>query len=129
MKKTSSVLIFIFIFFQVAFAQNATPTPVKNTGQTSKEKREQSLAKLLEGQRYIWSIKNQRPQTAAANGARLAKQALQKAVELDPTLDEAYTAMSEVAWLTWLSAPNDVDLDEAVTFANTAIKINRDNYG
>ncbi len=66
-------------------ATNKTPVP--------RERREQAYAKLLEGQRYIWNIYRSRSQTGLANTVRLAKQSLQKAVELDPTLAEGYTAL------------------------------------
>jgi tetratricopeptide (TPR) repeat protein len=128
MKKTVLVFAFIFISFGAVFAQNpmSTPKPV-SAQETSREKREQALVKLLEGQRYIWNMSRSR--APVASDARSAKQALQKAVELDPNLDEAYTAMSEVAWLSWQSAPNMGDLDESEMLANIAIKLNRNNYG
>ena len=122
-----TILLFIFGAFQIIPAQTPTPLPVnleqKNI-EISKERREQALVKLLEGQRFIWNINRSRSQALAQNTARLAKQSLQKAVELDPNLAEAYTAMAEIAWST---PPND--LDEAVNFANTAVKINGNNYG
>lgn len=91
----------------------------------SREKREQAYAKLLEGQRYIWSVNNRsRAQTNSASGARLARQSLQKAVELDPTLAEGYTALAE---LIVSSSPND--LEDAILLANIAVKINADNFG
>lgn len=131
MKKLSLACLFVFVSFQVVFAQTLLPTPKpistpQNTN-ISREKREQALVKLLEGQRHIWNMSRSRPQLA--NHARLAKQALQKAVELDPTLDEAYTAMSEVAWMSWSSAPNDNDFNESEMLANIAVKLNRNNYG
>jgi tetratricopeptide (TPR) repeat protein len=90
--------------------------------ETPREKREQALAKLLEGQRYVWAIKRSRSQ-AQING-RLAKQAFQRAVELDPNLAEGYTALAELAWN---MPPND--LDEAVRLATISTKISRDNFG
>src|SRR4051812_10376753 len=59
---------------------------LQNDG-VSQERREQAYAKLLEAQRYIWNISRQRGQGTsnnASNNVRLAKQALQKAVELNP---------------------------------------------
>ena len=85
----------------------------------SSERRMQAYQKLLEGQRYIWKSSRLRSQTGIDNNSRLAKQALQKAVELDPTLAEGYTALAEIA----------ATIDEAQLFANIAAKINPDNYG
>lgn len=89
-----------------------------------RERREQAYAKLLEAQRYIWSLSRQRSQSAINNTAKLAKQALQKAVELDPNLAEGYTALAE---LTLTTPPND--LEEAIMLANIAVKIDAGNYG
>lgn len=90
----------------------------------SRGRRALAYAKLLEGQRHLWKMKRLRSQAGLANGARLAKDALQKAVELDPTLAEGYAALAE---LTAQMPPND--LDGAILLANIAVKINRDNFG
>jgi tetratricopeptide (TPR) repeat protein len=107
---------------------NATQTlkvqQLPQTTEVSREKREQAYAKLLEGQRYIWNLTNARSRTNVSLGTRLAKESFQKAVELDPTLSEGYTALAE---LTYKSPPNDVD--EAIRLANIAVKINSDNFG
>ncbi len=128
---------------ETAFAQTSTqpsPTPkisetiAKNLEQATnktaipRERREQAYAKLLEGQRYIWNINwnisRSRSQTGLANAVRLAKQSMQKAVELDPTLAEGYTALAELARRT---SPNDID--EAILLAEIAVKIDNNNYG
>lgn len=103
-----------------ALSQNVASLDGSQT--VSRERREQAFAKLLEGQRYVWLIKRSRAQ-ATANG-RLARQAFQKAVELDPTLAEGYTALAELAWNL---PPND--LEEAVRLADIAIKIDKNNFG
>jgi tetratricopeptide (TPR) repeat protein len=126
MKKSGLILTLIFISLQAIFAQNTQPTPKPNVA-VSREKREQALVKLLEGQRHIWRMKQSRLEMTGEG--LLAKEALKKAVELDPNLDEAYTAMSEIAWLAWTIAPNVEDLDESEMLANMALKINRNNYG
>lgn len=90
----------------------------------SRERREQAYAKLLEGQRYIWGMQRLRSQMGVTNSVRLAKQALQKAVELDPTLAEGYTALAELS----LYAPPR-DPDEAIMLAAIAVKLNADNFG
>lgn len=89
-----------------------------------RERREQAYAKLLEAQRYLWGMSRVRSQAGVTTGTRFAKQALQKAVELDPTLSEAYTALAEIS-LT--SSPNDIE--EAIMLANIAAKLNPNNFG
>lgn len=115
----------------------ATPTPTPKLSETlsknlenlskndqiSRERREQAYAKLLEGQRYIWSMSRLRSQ-GGSRAAQLAKQALQKAVELDPTLAEGYTALAELALTT---PPNDIN--EAIMLASIAVKIDKNNFG
>ncbi len=114
----------------------ASPTPklsdtlaqnLENKISVSDERREQGYAKLLEGQRYMWNIQNtqrMRNQTGIANSARLAKQAFQKAVELNPNLAEGYTALAE---LSLIAPPRDAD--EAIILAGIAVKLNPENFG
>jgi predicted Zn-dependent protease len=113
----------------------AVPTPklstilTKNFEQTqtteiTRERREQAYAKLLEGQRYLWAMSRQRSQSAQVVGGNRARQSLQKAVELDPTLAEGYTALSELVLTT---PPNDIE--EAISLANLAARINANSYG
>lgn len=145
MKFERYVIVFVLMvagFLQVS-AQNPPPPPppipapspklstilsqnLENSKQTevSRERREQALAKLLEGQRYIWNLNRMRSQAGIVTAARLARQALQKAVELDPTLAEGYTALAELS----LSAPPN-DIEEAILLANIAVKIKPDNFG
>lgn len=110
-------------------SQKLSDTLAKNlensskTEEISRERREQAYVKLLEGQRYIWNMSRQRGQ-GAASGARLAKQALQKAIELNPNLAEAYTALAELA----LTTPPS-DLNEAIALASLAVKIDKNNFG
>lgn len=89
-----------------------------------RERREQAYAKLLEGQRYLWMMSRQRSQSAVMAGGNLARQSLQKAVELDPTLAEGYTALSELILTT---PPNDIE--EAILLASLAAKVNANSYG
>lgn len=95
----------------------------KQTG-VSREKREQAFAKLLEAQRYIWNSSRMRSQSGVAGNARLARLALQQAVELDPTLAEGYTALAELS----ISAPPN-DIEEAILLSNIAVKIEPRNFG
>jgi tetratricopeptide (TPR) repeat protein len=108
----------------------ATPTPklsitlsknISETPQVSRERREQAFAKLMEGQRYIWGAGRLRTQSGVAANSKLAKQAFLKAVELDPNLAEAYTALAEIA--------SQSDLEESILLANLATKLNKDNFG
>lgn len=91
--------------------------------QVSREKREEAYQKLLEGQRYLWSMRNLND-NLKINAPGLAKTALQKAVELDPNLAEAYTALAELA----LTAPPQ-DINEALLLAGIATKLDKDNFG
>lgn len=148
--KSSKLVFVLFLVLtasQIAFAQItaappkppipvANPTPniseivSKNLGQiagktpVSRERREQAYIKLLEAQRYIWSINPPRSQASLASGVRLAKQSLQKAIELDPTLAEAYTALAEL-----VSREQPNGLEEAILLADIAVKISADNFG
>ncbi len=141
MKNIKYILAIILIGsgLQMASAQTSTqpsPTPkisetiAKNLEQATnktpvpRERRELAYAKLLEAQRYIWNISRPRSQTSLANAVRLAKQSLQKAVELDPSLAEGYTTLAELARRT---PPYDVD--EAILLAGIAVKIDNNNYG
>lgn len=113
----------------------ATPEPkistqlaknVETYGNTEvpRDRREQAYVKLLEGQRYAWSAARLRSQVGIASTYKLAKQAFQKAVELDPTLAEGYTALAEIAANT---QPGDVE--EAISLATIATKIDANNFG
>lgn len=135
-KKIILAAVFFLIGLQISFAQNPPPQPklsetlaknleqAQQTTEISRQRREQAYIKLLEGQRYIWNMSRLRTQAGIANGERLAKQSLRKAVELDPTLAEAYTALAE---LTLTAPPND--LEEAILLANIAVKIDPNNFG
>ena len=117
--------------------RTATPTPtpklsetlsrtlenLSKTDEVTRERREQAYGKLLEGQRYVWGITRQRGQGPSSN-VKLAKQAFQKAVELNPNLSEGYTALAELA----LSA-QPADMNEAISLASIAVKIDKNNFG
>src|SRR4030095_3989977 len=64
---------------------------------TPREQKEKAYAKLLEGQRYIWSGDRLRSQAGRQNNINLAKQAFQESVGFDPMLSEGYTALAELA--------------------------------
>lgn len=91
--------------------------------EVSRENREKAYKKLLEGQRYLWTMR--RGSESSMNvGARLAKAAFQEAVEFNPKLAEAYTALAELA----ITAPPQ-DIDEALMLAAIATKLDKDNFG
>ncbi len=133
-----SLFILIPLLSFDSFAQTESPpnssqtnlaNPARNnTDQTqlnevSRENREKSYKKLLEGQRFLWTMR--RGSESSMNiGARLAKTALQEAVELNPKLAEAYTALAELA----ITAPPQ-DIDEALMLAAIATKLDKDNFG
>lgn len=112
------------VFSAAALAQVPSPTPIDPPGFVSRERKEQAYTKLMEGQRYLWKSNPMRSPMAAASNTRLAKTAFQKAVELDPTLAEGYTALAEIA----LSSPPN-DIDDAINLSILAIKIEPDNFG
>ncbi len=96
----------------------------QQSSEVLRERRSLAYAKLLEGQRYIWLITSRRISSEAttASYSKLAKQALQKAVELDPTLAEGYTALAYLA-------KNPYDIEESILLAGIAVKIDRNNFG
>ncbi len=89
-----------------------------------REQREQAYAKLLEGQRYVWTGERLRSRAGRQNNSRLAREAFQRSVELDPLLSEGYTALAELAIN---SQPQDAD--EAIRLASLATKVNPNNFG
>ncbi len=100
---------------------NATPAPV------SQENAAKAYTKLLEGERYLWRVKNARGRRNAAvqqQNIRSARLALQDAVAANPRLAEAYTALAELA----ITAP-PTDVDEAIELASLALTIKKDNFG
>lgn len=144
-KKINFIVISFALSVSSVFAQNNPPAPnslqtdsvekvsqviLKNlakSGQLSeipRERREQAYAKLLEGQRYFWMAIKTRSQAAKAQNSRLASQALQNAVELNPNLAEAYTALADL-----MRSTPPYDVDEAITLAEIAIKIEPKNFG
>lgn len=92
---------------------------------TSRERREKAYAKLLEGERYaFWSGERVRSRAGRQANARLAQEAFQQSVELDPTLSEGYTALAEIAMNV-----QPRDLDEAIKLAVLATRVNSNNFG
>lgn len=140
-------LMFLIIWFasETLVAQNQLPPPMpaptpiikisglvakkleqfsKDSSVVTREQREQALAKLLEAQRHIWRMGRVRSQAAMLFLSKSAREALQKALELDPGLAEAYTTL---ATLNFEYPPQD--LDESYAFAELAVKVDRHNFG
>ncbi len=101
------------------------PDPPKQIGEIPRERRAQAYAKLLEGQRYFLILERTRPQSPTyLTNLKLARQTLQKAVELDPQLAEGYTALAE---LNLRITP--VQLEDTIRLATIAKSLNPDNFG
>jgi Flp pilus assembly protein TadD len=103
-------------------AQAQTPTTASAMSQTgtTRERRAQAYAKLLEGQRYVTALRG----STSTNLVRLAQQAFQQAAAFDPTLAEAHTAQAELAFF---YPPQDFPLAERE--ATIAARLNPDNVG
>lgn len=141
MKKVFITVLFVFsIGLSGAMAQQPPPPPKASstpklsetlalnlqnqTGEVSRERREQAYAKMLEGQRYIWNSKRQRSKAALELNVAAAKSALTEALKLDANLPEAYATLGEL----FLRFPPQ-NLDEASAFAKLAIRLDKDNFG
>ncbi len=96
----------------------------KLTSTVPRETRAKAYAKLLEGQRHIWAARQTNSGSAQRAAVKLAKDALRESVALDPTLAEAYTALAELSL-----RGDDYDIDEAISLAATAVRIDPDNFG
>lgn len=94
------------------------------SGEVSRDRRERAYAKLFEGQRFVWNAGRLRSQAGIAGTSRLARQAFQRAVELDPLLAEGYTALAELA----IGSPQG-DIEDAIGLASLAIRVRPGNFG
>src|SRR5687767_14409612 len=106
-------------------ATTPSPTPVSSAFADAgdpRSVREHAIAKLMEGQRHLWKSQRVRSQAGRANSLKLAKAAIERAIELDGSLAEAYTVLSEIA----VTLP-PADLDEATRLAAKAVSIDRGN--
>ncbi len=105
---------------------SSPPTSATMRLSTPREQREQAYAKLLEGQRYLT---NARPGATASPALmkqqiQLAEHSFQQAAALDPTLAEAHTALSEIAFF---YPPQN--FEQAAREATIATSIDPDNFG
>ncbi|MBX7053547.1 MAG: tetratricopeptide repeat protein [Pyrinomonadaceae bacterium] len=112
----------IGIFWGV-HAQTPLPTPV-DLPPVSAERRREAMERLLEGQRFLLASYNLRSETAVISTTGRARESFLKAVELDPSLAEAYTALAEIAVST---PPNDIG--EAIKYAHAAVRVDGRNFG
>jgi tetratricopeptide (TPR) repeat protein len=84
---------------------------------STREQREKGYTKLLEGQRFLETAKRSMTKIDYDSNVRLAKQSFQSAVETDPSISEAYTAIAELS-----------TIDEAIKIAQLALKVNHDSF-
>ncbi len=116
------------VFGQPLPLPSATPEPSNvRSGQVSAvsvEKRQMAFAAILEGQRFAWICSRTRSESILIANAALAKAAFYRAIDLDPSLAEAYTAIAE---LSVAIPPGDVPL--GIELASKAVKIDNDNLG
>lgn len=90
----------------------------------SDERRQKAYVKLFEAQRLLWRTGRLRSRSGISTTTRAAEQSLVEALEFNPRLAEAYTALSEL-----VVSSADVDLDEAIALAELAVLVDEDNFG
>jgi tetratricopeptide (TPR) repeat protein len=127
----------LFVFAPHARAQSVqgtpTPTPARTAPASTeasaaaaqrelsgRERRAQAYAKLLEGQRHYAAS---RSGSLTVEALRQAQKAFREAMDLDPTLSEAHTALAEIAFF-FLD-----DLEEAEREAAAATRVDKNNLG
>jgi tetratricopeptide (TPR) repeat protein len=98
----------------------------KHGKEVSREEREHAYVKLLEGQRYIRGSLRLRSRAGIEGSTRMAREAFVKALENDPYLAEAYTALAELELRT---AQTESDLAEAIGLATLATRVGPNNIG
>ena len=91
-----------------------------------REVREQAYTRLMQAQRYIWQASRMRSQTAVTANLKLARAELQKCLELNPGVSEAYAVLAE-SWVNPNIPPNNVE--EAIALASMSTRTNRNNFG
>lgn len=143
MSITRKLSVFVLVIAASVSIASQTPTPSPNGSRplseilgnrfdergknpVPREDREAAFAKLMEGQRYAWTASRTRNATRAGSAIRVARQAFQAAVELDPNLAEGYTALAE---LEISQRPTESQVDEAIALARLAVRAGADNFG
>jgi tetratricopeptide (TPR) repeat protein len=104
-----------------------TPAPMMSTAleaafarakeNVTREQREKAYAKLLEGQRFFEAAKRSGSEPEYQANVRLSRQSFQNAIELDPTLAEAYSAIAELS-----------SLSEGIKIATMATTLSPNSY-
>src|SRR2546423_1197044 len=89
--------------------------------QRAQERRAQAYAKIMEGERFLLSLRGN-PTDATTRTA--AQSAFQEAAQLDPTIAETHTALAEIALF---FQPQDLEL--ALREATAATRIDHNNFG
>ncbi len=123
----ASALASIFLEAGAILAQTPTPIPSDTFVQpvaNARIRREQALAKLFEGQRYMWRLQRMQSQAGRSNVRKLAEAAFEASVQLDPTIAEGHTALSQLAVVV---SPRDIE--EGIRQAELAVAADRQNLG
>jgi tetratricopeptide (TPR) repeat protein len=134
------------LLFPIAFLANlgvgqVTPTPqtpklseilakrlasLDPNAEIPRENRQKAYSNLMEAQRFFWQASRTRNSADIVANVKSARTDLQTAVELDPSLSEAYTLLAE-SFVNPMVPPSDVE--EAIALAAIAVKLNKNNYG
>lgn len=110
------------------FSEIAARAIANSAGQSlSRERRERAFAAMLEGQRFVWRTKRGGSPSANAASNTQARQAFQRAVELDPSFAEGYTALAELEINR--RAVGEKEVGEAISLALIAVRLEPDNFG
>ncbi|MBK9165381.1 MAG: tetratricopeptide repeat protein [Acidobacteria bacterium] len=96
------------------------------SGSPSDVSAQEAYAKLLEGQRHAWAAKRTRSAARATASVRSARIALVAAVDADPGLSEAYTALAE---LEILRRVGEAEVSNAIRLATLALRNDGNNFG
>ncbi len=88
--------------------------------------RERALAKMMEGQSFVWRIQRVRSQREVSAAASAAQQAYVEAAEADPSMSEAYTALAEIHLAV---SSGDAAVNEAMALAELSLRVDADNFG
>lgn len=99
---------------------NTNAPQAAQTQPNSRERRATAYAKLLEGQRYL--VASRTGSLSSRRGLNAAKSAFEAAIASDPTLDEAHTALAEVAFFS-------EDIAGAERAAKEAVRLNPNSFG
>jgi tetratricopeptide (TPR) repeat protein len=139
--RTIYFVIFLIVVFAWSVDGQVTTSPTANPAKLSellakkldsidlsseapRETREKAYAAMMDAQRYIWRLNYQRSQSARLTAINTARASLQKALDYEPRLAEAYVALAEMSVI---ASPSD--LDEAIALASLAIRFNKDSLG